>query len=913
MFDFEIAFYLYKISRILEIFESNKYKARAFYNAAMAVDAYDTYTENAVKNGTIKDLEGIGESSEKLIKEILRTGQCCELKRLEELYGVTDYSLILSHGLPSKLIKKLYSGDITSVKMLIDAVEKGFDNVNLSLSENRLIRDFLSKYENEKGKFLFSYVYCLGNELVSSLNAISGKRIACINLEVWLDKPSYINILCLKGTEGRIKEHLLTSDRYTDVLFDNNVIYCNTLFSLPVQINFVKKLPEQSLRKVLIGDLHMHTKWSDGKHDIHEMAQYASVLGRKYIGITDHSYTLKVARGMSEVDAIQQIYEISNLKTEGIKVLSGIEVEILQDGTLDFSNEVLSKFDFVIAGIHTFLQQTEEEMQLRLERALSNPYVNILAHPTGKLLGRPGVMFSGRNSINIPFKKLLDICVRNNVAMEINCFPERFDVGTEHFKEMNESGVYLSVGTDSHSVAHLNCLDYAEIMLSKFPEIKPHVINTYSYEQLKHFFKTQRSNKEYNQERILKTTERHNFEYYFGKNINISTMDSSVIGIDLTGSENKPSGWAVLTGNRAVTKQICSDDELITESLKYNPKIISIDSPLSYPEGRCCTKPDCECKKYGITRYCERLMSSFGIHSYPCLIPSMINLTNRGINLAKKFRDNGVEVIESYPGAAQDILQIRRKQNGLEHLKNSYKNFGITGDFFSAEKISHDELDAIASALVGLFYLTNQYVGLGNDKENYLIVPSVAQKPKKPIIIGIAGEMAAGKTTLSEYLRFKYGFKYFRYSIIIQQLYGCAADRATLQNIGAKIARNPNTQKQLSLEIIRRIEQNPEDSYVIDGLRHKMDYITLKEHFGDQFKLIYIDTKFSICHKRYNKRMFLEMTKEDFERIINNESEQDIQIMKAYAYSSGYIFENNKTFKEFFNNFDVEFKEFLCQ
>ncbi|MDE6284350.1 MAG: PHP domain-containing protein [Bacilli bacterium] len=913
MFDFEIAFYLYKISRILEIFEVNKYKARAFYNAAMTIDAYDNFTERAVVNGTLKDLEGIGESSEKIIKEILKTGQCVELKRLEELYRINDYSLILSHGLPSKLIKKLFNGNITSVELLKDALKKEFDTVKLTQAENRLIQDFLCEYEREQGKFLFSYAFCLGNELVSSLNSISGEQIACINFNVWEDKPSYISILCLKGMEERIKTYLLNSNRYADVLSDNNATYCNTVFSLPVQIHFVPKLPKNLSQKDLLGDLHMHTKWSDGKHDIIEMARQAAVLGREYIGITDHSYALKVARGISEVDAIQQIQEISKLKLDGIKVLSGIEVEILKDGTLDFSDEVLSKFDYVIAGIHTFLQQSEMEMQSRLEKALSNPYVNILAHPTGKLLGRPGVIFSGRNSINLPFKKILDICVRNNVAMEINCFPERFDVGIEHFKEMYESGVYLSVGTDSHSAAHLNCLDYAEIMLRNFPNIKPHVINTYPYERLKDFFKTQRKDKDYSAEKIPEKIERHNFEYYFGKNSNISSNNISVIGIDLTGSENKPSGWAVLMGNRAVTKQICSDDDLITESLKYNPKIVSIDSPLSYPEGRCCVKPDCECKKYGITRYCERLMSSFGIHSYPCLIPSMVNLTNRGISLAKKFRDKGVEVIESYPGAAQDILHIRRKQNGLDHLKNSYKNFGIAGDYFSAEKISHDELDAIASALVGLFYLTNQYVGLGNEKENYLIVPSVAEKPKNPIIIGIAGEMAAGKTTLSEYLRFKYGFKYFRYSKVIQQLYACSGDRATLQKIGADIAKNPNTQQQLSLEIIRRVEQEPDFNYVIDGLRHNMDYVTLKEHFGDKFKLIYIDTKFTYCHKRYNKRMHLDMTKEEFERIIYNESEQDIHLMKAYAYSDGYMIGNNKTFKEFFDNFDIKFKEFLCQ
>lgn len=912
MFDFEFAFYFYKISRILEIFESNKYKARAFYKAAMAIDAYDTYVERAAKNGTLEDIEGIGKSTKKIIIEILETGQCKELIRLEETYAISDYSLILSHGLPPKLIKKLYDEDITSINLLRDADKAELNTMRTSPFENKLIKDFLSKYDEEEGKYLFSYAYCLGEELVSSLNAISTKKIASLNLDSWEDKSSLINILSLKGTEEIITTYLLDSNRYTNITFKDNEINCNTQFTLPIQIHFVPKLPKYFLRKELLGDLHMHTKWSDGKHNINEMAKQGAILGRKYIGITDHSYALKVARGLSEVDAVQQINEISNLKIDGIKVLSGIEVEILKDGTLDFSDDVLSKFDYVIAGIHTFLQQSESDMQKRLEKALSNPYVNILAHPTGKLLGRPGVMFSRRDPITLPFKKILDICVKNNVALEINCFPERFDVGPEHFEEMYESGVFISVGTDSHSVAHLNCLDYAEIMLRKFPKLKPHVINTYDYERLKDFFMCQRYKKSKDVQ-VNENIEQYNFEYYFGKYENINSKNISVIGIDLTGNETKPSGWAVLTGDEVVTKQICSDDDLISESLKYNPKIISIDSPLSYPEGRCCVNPTCNCKKFGITRYCERLMSSFGIHSYPCLIPSMVNLTNRGIALARKFKDNGVEVIESYPGAAQDILHIRRKQSGLDHLKNSYKNFGIKGDYFSTEKISHDELDAIASALVGLFYITNQYVGLGNEKENYLIVPSVAKKPKNPIILGIAGEIAAGKTTLSEYLRFKYGFKYFRYSQIIQGLYGCENDRKSLQIIGADIAKNTNAQKQLSLEIIHKIEQGPEYNYVIDGLRHNMDYITLKEYFGDKFKLIFIDTRFTYCHKRYDKRLHIETTDEEFEKIIYNEAEKDIHLMKAYAYSNGYIIENNTTFKEFFNDFEMKFKEYLCQ
>lgn len=912
MFDFEIAFYLYKISRILEVFENNKYKSKAFYNAGMAIDAYGTYAQKLMINGDVRSIEGIGESSAKLIKEVLTTGECAELNRLEKIYKISDYSLILTRGLKNQLIKKLFDKEITTIKALRANLNSDIlPQTGFNSREIKEITEFLAAYSKSEGKYLRPYTKCLGKELVDFLNADYHKPIANATFTKWEDKPTEINICCIASEKQNIYNKLKNSNRYTNVNVEENCLSCLTKFGVPVSLFFVNKISSvKAPQGFLLGDLHMHTKWSDGKHSIEEMVAEGRNLGRKYIGITDHSYSLKIARGISEVDALQQIEEISALKAKGIKILSGIEVEVLKDGTLDFSDAILSKFDYVIAGVHTFLQQSSSELRARLEKALSNPYVNIYAHPTGKLLGRPGVIFSDREPFDLSFKEILDICKKNNVVMEINCFPERFDVGVEHFAEIYNSGVYVSVGSDSHSAAHMNCISYAEEMLNQFPELKSRTLNTFEYEELISFFDNQRQKISVSSSDSVKL--KRDFSYFFSNNQEIRTGQLSVVGIDLTGSENKPSGWAVLSGDCAVTKPICSDDELIEESLKFNPKVISIDSPLSYPEGRHCTNPNCECKKFGITRYCERLLSSFGIGVYPCLIPSMVNLTNRGMRLAKKFRDRGIEVIESYPGVAQDILNIRRKQNGVEHLKNSYKNFGIKGEYLRAEKISHDELDAIASALVGLFYVDNQYVGLGNDKENYLIVPSVTNTSKEPMVIGLTGEIGAGKTTLAEYLKFKHGFKALRYSKIIQDLYHCDGKRDTLQQLGQEIALDPKKQKELSLEIIKQINEHQNSNFVIDGLRHPLDYETLNNYFGKSFHLIYIDSTFTNAYKRYNKRNNLELTKDEFKKIINNDSENEIIHLKGICYTSDMILQNNQTYKDFFEKFEEKFKEYLC-
>jgi uncharacterized protein YprB with RNaseH-like and TPR domain/predicted nuclease with RNAse H fold len=188
-----------------------------------------------------------------------------------------------------------------------------------------------------------------------------------------------------------------------------------------------------------------------------------------------------------------------------------------------------------------------------------------------------------------------------------------------------------------------------------------------------------------------------------------------IVGIDLTGSEKRATGWALMDGAGATTKSIRTDEELIRETLAANPDLVSIDSPLSLPEG------------FGapgvpIYRKCELALKRMGISVFWCLLPSMQMLTRRGIKLANEFRQAGCKVIESYPGAAQDVLGIPRKKASLEELKRGLFRAGITGEFVTAD-VTHDEIDAITSALVGLFYLADDYIALGTAGEDYLIVP----------------------------------------------------------------------------------------------------------------------------------------------------------------------------------------------
>jgi len=180
-----------------------------------------------------------------------------------------------------------------------------------------------------------------------------------------------------------------------------------------------------------------------------------------------------------------------------------------------------------------------------------------------------------------------------------------------------------------------------------------------------------------------------------------------VIGIDLTGSEKRASGVASLLGNgQAQTTRLKTDEEIIGYVFGAKPTLVSIDSPLSLPEDP--TK---------IYRECEITLKRRGIGVYWCLLPSMKGLTMRGISLANRLRAKGISVIESYPGAAQDILGIPRKSKGLQMLAEALAEYGIKGDL----AVSHDELDAITAAIVGQLYLEGKYEALG-----CLIIPKVS-------------------------------------------------------------------------------------------------------------------------------------------------------------------------------------------
>jgi len=233
------------------------------------------------------------------------------------------------------------------------------------------------------------------------------------------------------------------------------------------------KLPKLLELKDVKGDLQMHTTASDGKNTIEEMAEAARKLGHEYIAITDHSKAVTVANGLNEkrMEAHAKALRAADAKGLGIRVLVGSEVDILKDGSLDYPDEILAQLDVVVCSVHSYMNLDRAEMTERLLKAIENPYTQIIAHPTGRLLLR-------RDAFEYDMEKVLAACAKHGVAMECNSYPDRLDLKDVYLRMCKENGVKVVISTDSHNTQNLSFIRYGVTMARRGWLEKGDVINT---------------------------------------------------------------------------------------------------------------------------------------------------------------------------------------------------------------------------------------------------------------------------------------------------------------------------------------------------------------------------------------------------------------------------------------------------
>jgi DNA polymerase (family 10) len=235
------------------------------------------------------------------------------------------------------------------------------------------------------------------------------------------------------------------------------------------------KLPKLIPYNSLLGDLQVTTNWSDGAASIEEMAKKAMEIGLKYIAITDHTKSLAMTGGLNENDLERQGKEIDRLNKKfaplGFRILKSAEINILKDGALDIKNETLKKLDVVSIAVHSNFKMTKKQMTERIIKAMKNPYVNILFHPTGRLIGK-------RPPYEIDIDAIIKAAKEYGVALEVNAFPERLDLCDLHIRKAIEAGVKLTIDSDAHTPHHLEFLNLGIAQARRGWAKKSDVLNT---------------------------------------------------------------------------------------------------------------------------------------------------------------------------------------------------------------------------------------------------------------------------------------------------------------------------------------------------------------------------------------------------------------------------------------------------
>lgn len=391
----------------------------------------------------------------KQLKEVKKILPCGSLRRGKETVGDLDI-LVVSHH-PSKVMAAF-----TSLSMVKDVLAKGETKSSVILI-NGMQADVRVIEEEAFGAAAHYFTGCKAHNIyIRQLAQKKGWKVS----EYGIFKGD-------KQIGGSTEEEMFS-------MFD--------LQFIPPELREMRgefeaaakgEIPKLVELGDIKGDLHMHTKASDGVNTIEEMAEAAKKLGYEYILITDHTQSTRVAGGLTEKEALLHMKKVkeADKRIKGITILAGAEVDILPDGRLDYSDEVLKQFDIVLASIHSNFKMDKDKMTARIVRALENKHVRILTHPTGRLIGE-------REPYAMDMEEVLQAAKKNNVAIELNAHPQRLDLTDVHCMRAKELGVKVVISTDAHSADQLELMQYGVITARRGWLEKKDVLNTLPVEAL---------------------------------------------------------------------------------------------------------------------------------------------------------------------------------------------------------------------------------------------------------------------------------------------------------------------------------------------------------------------------------------------------------------------------------------------
>jgi len=520
------------MARLMELHEENPFKIKALSGAAFKLNKLRFDFEGKSKE-EIENIEGIGKGISSKIIDLISTNETPELTELLKKTPAGLIEVLSVKGLGPKKVRQLWKElSIESVGELLYACNenrlvtlKGFgektqsqikQNIEFSLSNHnkfhyaaleQIMLDFISLLlEREKNlqvalcgqmarkcEIIDKLEILIDRELQYDYSAVL--RGIPLPVEFQICKPNeffYYKVYysAEKGHLDKIHFHELNQKD-----FENEEALYNKLgmqFVEPelreglgeVALAREHKIPELISTEHLKGILHCHSTYSDGVHTLKEMADECKRLGYLYFGICDHSRSAGYAQGLSIERVEEQHKEIESLNNhyQDFKILKGIESDILNDGSLDYPDEVLKTFDFVVASVHSNLKMDEEKATKRLIKAIENPYTSLLGHPSGRLL-------LARAAYPLNYKKVIEACAENGVSIELNAHPYRLDIDWRWIYYCVEKGVMISINPDAHHKSGFKDVYYGVCAARKGMLSKKDCLNALDLKQIMSKFK----------------------------------------------------------------------------------------------------------------------------------------------------------------------------------------------------------------------------------------------------------------------------------------------------------------------------------------------------------------------------------------------------------------------------------------
>ena len=398
----------------------------------------------------------------KTLKEINRVSIAGSTRRMKETIG--DIDILATSKNPDKVIDFF-----TKMPSVADVLAKGETKSSVRLKEGIQV-DLRVLDDNIFGAAL---LYFTGNKehniILRKVAIEKGLKLSEYGL---FDKKT--NRLVAGKTEEDVYKRLGMDFIEPEMREDDGEVELAQHHLLPKLIGY----------NDIKGDLQMHTKWSDGNNTIEEMALAAKQLGHKYICITDHTGKLIIAHALDEKRILEQRKEIdkANKKLSGIRILQGVEVNITDDGSLDMPDKILKQLDIVVASVHSGFKNPKDKITKRMIKAMENENVDIIAHPTGRLITK-------RESYEIDLDEVFDSAKETKTAMEINSYPERMDLRDVHVKMAVKAGVKLVISTDAHNADQLHFIKLGIGTARRGWATKDDVINTRSLKDMMRMLK----------------------------------------------------------------------------------------------------------------------------------------------------------------------------------------------------------------------------------------------------------------------------------------------------------------------------------------------------------------------------------------------------------------------------------------